>query len=152
MAGNAGKFLQTDGTTVAWGSAVNKAGDTGIGSLTMIGDLTVPNVSVSASLSAPTVTVTGLLDYDDTVLLVSTPTTATKSRTYVLTATTTLTLPAAPSAGDWVRVVNRSATVTPVVARNGQNLMGLAEDMTINTLHASFKLVFADATRGWVLA
>lgn len=122
-------------------AAINKAGDTGVGPLTMSGDLSAPNVTVS-----------GLLDYDETVVSISTPTTAAKSRTYVLTASTTLTLPAAPSAGDWVRVVNRSATVTPVVARNGQSLMGLAEDMTINILHASFKLVFADATRGWVLA
>lgn len=87
-----------------------------------------------------------------TVVIVSTPTTAVAARHYVLTASITLTLPASPQAGDWVRVSNRSGTSTPTVARNGQNIMGLAEDMTINADNVPVLLVFADATRGWVLA
>jgi hypothetical protein len=71
---------------------------------------------------------------------------------YVLLASLTLTLPAAPVAGDWVRVTNRSTTVTAVIGRNGQNIMGLAEAMTIDSLTASFRLMFVDSTRGWVLA
>ena len=123
-------------------AAINKAGDTGIGSLTMSGDLTAPNV-----------TVTGLLDYDDTVVLIGTNTTAVKSRTYVFTAAAVaLTMPAAPQAGDWVRVVNRGGSATCAIARNGSNIMGLSEDMTVDDLHAGIRLVFADATRGWVLA
>lgn len=111
-------------------AAVNKAGDT------ITGDLVVQ----------------GLLDYDDTVVPTGTNTTAVKSRTYVLTAgSVALSMPAAPSAGDWVRVVNRSGAATCVIARNGQNIMGLNEDMTISDLNAGFRLVFADATRGWVL-
>ena len=78
-------------------------------------------------------------------------TTAVASRVYVLTASLTLTLPASPAAGNWVSVSNRSGTTTPVIARNGQNIMGLAEDMTIDNSTASFTLTFADATRGWVL-
>lgn len=116
-------------------AAINKAGDSGIGALSM-SDLTV----------------LGLLDYDETVVVISGNTTAVKSRTYLLTASLTLTLPPLPQTGDWVRAVNRSGTLTPVIGRNGQNIMGLAEDMQINSLNASFKLVFADATRGWVLA
>lgn len=91
------------------------------------------------------------LDYRDTVNVISTSTIAVQSRTYVLTASLTLTLPASPTAGDWVKVSNRSATTTAVIARNGQNIMGLAEDMTIDGLHAGFMLVFTDATRGWVV-
>lgn len=130
------------GTLAAWTvslagpanpAAVNKAGDT------MTGDLTVPNLTVQ-----------GTLDYDETVVVISTNSTAVKSRTYVLVASLTLTLPASPQAGDWITVSNRSATVTAVIARNGQNIMGLAEDMTVDSLHAGFRLVFADATRGWV--
>lgn len=89
--------------------------------------------------------------YDDNIQVISVNTTAVKSRTYVLTTSLTLTLPASPSAGWWVRVVNRSTTVTSVVNRNAQNIMGLAENMTIDDLHAGITLVFADATRGWVL-
>ncbi len=91
------------------------------------------------------------LDYRETINVISTNTTAVASNTYILTASLTLTLPASPTAGDWVKVSNRSGTVTAVIGRNAQNIMGLAEDMTINTLNKGFILVFADATRGWVL-
>lgn len=91
------------------------------------------------------------LDYRESVDVISTNTTAVASRTYVLTASLTLTLPASPTAGDWVRIVNRSDTATPIVGRNGQNIMGLAEDMTLDSTTASLRLVFADAARGWVL-
>lgn len=114
-------------------AAVSRAGDT------MTGDLTVPNLTVD-----------GTLDYGDTVVVISANTTAVKSRTYVLTASLTLTLPSGPTAGDWVSIINRSGTTTPVIARNGQNIMGLAEDMTLDNLNASLTLVYADATRGWV--
>jgi hypothetical protein len=83
--------------------------------------------------------------------LISTNTAAQNGYLYVLTASLTLTLPASPSAGDWVAVVNRSNTATPVIARNAQNIMGLAEDMTLNNTLARINLVFADATHGWVL-
>lgn len=87
------------------------------------------------------------------VRLVSTPTTVDViGATYVLTASTTLTLPASPKGGYAVNVVNRSGTATAVIGRNAQNIMGLAEDMTVDDLNASFRLVFTDATRGWVLA
>jgi hypothetical protein len=92
------------------------------------------------------------LDYRQTVNVISTNTTAVASRTYVFTASLTLTLPASPTAGDWVAFSNRSGTLTPVIARNGQNIMGLAENMTIDSLNAGMTLTFTDATRGWVLA
>ena len=79
-------------------------------------------------------------------------TSAVAGSTYVLTASLTLTLPSSPTAGDTVSVVNASGTTTPVVARNGQNIMSLAEDMTINSINISFTLTYADATRGWVIS
>ena len=92
------------------------------------------------------------LDYRQTVNVISTSTTAVASRSYVFTASLTLTLPASPTAGDWVAFSNRSGTLTSVIARNGQNIMGLAENITIDSLNAGMTLTFADATRGWVLA
>lgn len=82
--------------------------------------------------------------------LVSTPANAAAGGFYVLTASTTITLPATPAAGDPVYVVNRSGTTTPVIARNGSNIMGLAEDLTLDSVNASVTLVYADATRGWI--
>jgi len=121
-------------TNLGAGSYVAKAGDT------MTGPLIAPNV-----------TITGTLDYDETVSVISGNTTAVKSRTYVLTATLTLTLPISPSSGDWVKVVNRSGVTTAIVGRNSQNIMGLAENMTLDDTNAAITLMFADATRGWIL-
>ena len=97
------------------------------------------------TLTAPVIT--------QDVQVISTDTTAVTSRTYVLTASLTLTLPATPTAGAWVKVVNSSGTTTAVVARNSSNIMSLAEDMTVDKGDgASFQLTYADATRGWVLS
>ena len=87
----------------------------------------------------------------ENVQVISGNTTAVASRGYVLTASLTLTLPATPAAGDWVRVSNRSGTITAVIARNGSNIMGLAENMTVDSANAGFTLLYADATRGWVI-
>lgn len=60
----------------------------------------------------------------------------------------TITLPASPSGGDSVSISVGNFTNT-TVGRNGQNIMGLAEDMTIDTAYAGFVLRFHDATNGW---
>lgn len=87
---------------------------------------------------------------NETTSVISTNTNAVAGYTYVLTADLTLTLPATPTSGQFVTIVNRSGVLTPIVGRNGSNIMGLAEDMTINSLNASLTLMYADATRGWV--
>lgn len=89
--------------------------------------------------------------YDESVLVISTDTLAVKATTYVVTASLILTLPASPSAGWWVKIVNRSATETVSIGRNAQNIMGLSEDMIIDNLNASVTLMYADSTRGWVI-
>lgn len=84
------------------------------------------------------------------VQVISTNTTAVSGRTYVLTASLTLTLPASPTAGMVVEIINRSGTTTCVVGRNAVNIMGLAEDLTLDDQNAPITLTYADATRGWV--
>lgn len=69
---------------------------------------------------------------------------------YRLTASLDLTLPAAPADGDWVEVVNHSGTTTARVLRNGQNIGGLAEDLTIDALNAALTLVFRTGY-GWII-
>ena len=69
---------------------------------------------------------------------------------YQLTASVDLTLPASPSDGSWVDVVNTSGTTTSRVLRNGQNINGLAEDMTIDRNFTPFRLVFRTGY-GWII-
>jgi hypothetical protein len=85
------------------------------------------------------------------VSVISTNTTATKGNLYVLTASLTLTLPVSPTAGDSVKVSNLSGTTTPVVARNGEKIMGLAEDLILDKLNSGFELNYINATVGWVI-
>jgi hypothetical protein len=126
-----------DGTT--W-EVYAQIGGNGGTAVTLTGTQTLTN----KTLTSPIIT--------QNVQVIGTNTTAVASRTYVFTATLTLTLPASPSAGDWVAFSNRSGVLTPVIGRNGQNIMGLAEDMTVDSLNAGITMTFADATRGWVLA
>lgn len=85
------------------------------------------------------------------VSVISTNTNAQAFYTYVFTATATLTLPASPEVGQWIKVSNMSGTLTPVVAANGNNIMGASSDLTIDALNAGFEMVYSGATKGWVL-
>ena len=74
---------------------------------------------------------------------------------YILTAAslTTVTLPASPTISDTIYVTVGNGLVTNVVARNGKNIQGLAEDVTLNAQYASVQLRFTnDATEGWIFA
>jgi len=86
-----------------------------------------------------------------TITAISTNTAAAASTLYVLTASLTLTLPASPTTGDIVGVSNLSGTVTAIIARNGNEIMNLAEDMTVDTLNSGFTLIYSGATYGWVI-
>lgn len=81
---------------------------------------------------------------------INTSQTVVAGKCYVLIASLTATLPASPAAGDWVSFSNRSGTTTCVIARNGNNIMGLAENMTIDANHVPLTLMYSGATRGWV--
>jgi hypothetical protein len=65
----------------------------------------------------------------------------------------TITLPASPSVGDEpiniTHYIGTSNTLT--VARNGLNIMGLAEDLVMNANYASITLYYGGATPGWRL-
>lgn len=64
----------------------------------------------------------------------------------------TLTLPASPSVGDNIGVsdfTKSSETNQITLARNGNNITGLAEDFIVNINGAGFTLVYTNSTVGW---
>ena len=66
----------------------------------------------------------------------------------------TLTLPASPSIGDEVSVVDYAGTFDSnnlTVGRNSQKIQGAAADLTVATERAGFTLAFTDGTQGWLL-
>lgn len=66
----------------------------------------------------------------------------------VTAAGQTITLPATPTAGDRVIVGVKNFTNT-IVARNGVNIMSLAENITIDIANTTLALIYVDATTGW---
>ena len=66
----------------------------------------------------------------------------------VTAAGQTITLPASPTAGNEV-VISVGDFANTVIGRNGENIMDIAENMTIDSANATVNLVFIDATRGW---
>ena len=66
----------------------------------------------------------------------------------------TLTLPASPTIGDEVAVVDYAGTFDTnnlTVGRNSENIQGSAADLTVATERAGFTLVYTDGTQGWLL-
>ena len=66
----------------------------------------------------------------------------------------TATLPASPSLGDEVTLVDYGGTFDTnnlTVGRNSKPIMGTAEDLTVAVERAGLTLVFVDDTNGWLL-
>ena len=66
----------------------------------------------------------------------------------------TVTLPASPSAGDIVAVkdyANTFDTASLTLGRNGSNIGGLAQDSLVTQEGIAVTLVYADATKGWLV-
>jgi hypothetical protein len=66
----------------------------------------------------------------------------------------TATLPAAPTLGDFVSFIDYAATFDTnnlTIARNGKNIQGVGEDLTVSVERAGLTLVFVDDTQGWLL-
>jgi len=63
-----------------------------------------------------------------------------------------ITLPAAPSVGDSIEIIDASGTHQTnnlTVSRNGKNILGLAQDLICDIENARLKLTYYNATEGW---
>ena len=153
----------------------NFIGGTGISTATSSSDnLTInANVDGTQSVTANTSTTTAARTYkvqvdssDNLVVnvpwasggsytpqVLTTSTTGQKDYLYILTggSAITLTMPSSPSAGDSIKVSNLTTVNTCVIAQGGSNIMGLAQDMTLDNDNASFELIYTNATQGWVV-
>lgn len=64
----------------------------------------------------------------------------------------TVTLPSSPAKGDSIRFVditNTFDTNNLTIARNGQPIMSLADNLVVGTEGAAFDLIYYDGTQGW---
>ena len=69
-------------------------------------------------------------------------------------AAITVTLPASPTIGDEVSIIDYAGTADSnsiTVGRNSEKIQGSAADLTVSVERAGFTLVYVDSTQGWLL-
>ena len=90
-------------------------------------------------------------DTSTSVSVISSNTTAVTGTLYVFTASLALTLPAGV-VGKSIKISNRSGVATCTVVPNGSDkIMGSASTMNLNTVTASFELIYSGSAQGWVI-
>jgi len=66
----------------------------------------------------------------------------------------TTTLPASATIGDFITFIDYAGTFDTnnlTIGRNGHNIQGVAENLTVSVERAGLTLVYVDATQGWLL-
>lgn len=114
------------------------------------------SLSGNATSATTATTATSATSATTASRLVSTTTTTATNKTLadgefctVTASGRTITLPASPTAGDRVYISVGNFTDT-TVGRNSQNIMGLAENMTIDKAYVGLEFVYSgNATQGW---
>ena len=112
---------------------------------------------VSAALGS-SVTIAAGTDWQAVVVADgSTVTSVSAGEGYFINTTSaahTIQLPASPSIGDEISIIDYAGTFDTnnlTVDRNGKPIQGSAANLTVSTERAGFTLVFVDDTQGWLL-
>jgi len=167
--GNPSEIIAPDDTdfliSAGLGTGVNdgadlflRGGDTGSGSLGTVtfdrGGLLV-GTATGGDQGTGTINAEGLfingvpVQRWTNVVTATSRTSAAWERNFVTAATQTITLPITP-ADDTEVIVSVVGTFTDtVIARNGETIMGVAEDMTIDQPNVTVHLVYVNSTLGW---
>ena len=61
----------------------------------------------------------------------------------------TINLPGSPGPGNEVLIINGGEFTSTVVGRNGQNIMGLSENITLDMKYAAVTFLYIDSSNGW---
>ena len=74
---------------------------------------------------------------------------------YIFTATgaqsiATVNLPGSPTLGDSIKISNLGGLAN-VLGANGNKIMGVAADLTINTPTAAFEIIWSGSNNGWII-
>ena len=97
--------------------------------------------------------VAGTLTNPDDIIPISSATTAVAGKTYVLTASLDLSLPASPLDGDWVDVVERSNVTSCRVLGNGKlianHLNVGVDELNVDIHFPGFRVTFDQGTNLW---
>jgi hypothetical protein len=134
QAADGGNLINQCGTTITLGAS----GDT---------------INLAAGASQTGFGRTGTVDWDTTAKTASF--TAVSGDGYFADTTSsafTVTLPAAPSAGDIVALSDYTGTWGTnniTVGRNSSNINGAASDLILNTNNTTATLIYVDGTEGW---
>ena len=126
--------------------------------------LTMPAAVATSNDQILTSTTGGVLSWVDNsggtswqAVITADPSTATAGNGYFCNTTSaafTVTLPASPSLGDEVTLVDYAGTFDTnnlTVGRNSEKIEGTAADLTVSVERAAFTLVYTDGTQGWLL-
>ena len=171
--GTAGQVLTTNGTATYWATAAGGGSINTASQYTWTNTQTFSaNVTFNAAIvaggtaggSGQVLTSNGSAVYWSTVsapssvfplanVITNTAFTAVKDNRYFLTnaSPTTVSLPVSPSVGDTVYIVVVNNLANNTVARNGSNIMSLAENLILDINYFSIGLTYVTANTGWVI-
>ena len=141
------------GTFAAWSVAITAVAPVlsvngSTGAITGLATVTGTETLTNKTMTSPVINQPNIRE---NLAYINTSTTAVAGRGYLLDANIVLTLPSSPTAGDRVFAQTYGSYLTASIDRGGQNIMGLAQDMTLDVAYARVELVYLDATRGWVI-
>ena len=142
LSGNTSGFVELSAGEIAENNTITLPGD----ATKLVVEDSGGDVNVSGVLSA-----TGFngVAYAGITTTATSKTLVNREYCTVVSPSQTITLPASPQPGWEVGIAVNGSFDNTIVARNGSNIMGLAENMTLDRSYASVQLVYSGAVIGW---